>query len=161
MEEQQSAKEHRKHYNNNKNVTLPLKKAKKEKDELQKQKIKHEKIKRDLEEVTQEIKGVESIFKETEWEYEVKLQQYAYLENERKSLFDEFHKLVYEMHQKTGLRNLILEKKIETIQESLDAKEASINQILSAANIDPDRLGMVRSTLDEVENIKNEAIKSI
>jgi hypothetical protein len=65
------------------------------------------------------------------------------------------------MHQKTGLRNLLLEKKLETIQESLDGKEASINQILTAANIDPDRLGMVRSTLDEVENIKNEAIKSI
>ena len=65
------------------------------------------------------------------------------------------------MHQKTGLRNLLLEKKLETIQESLDAKEASINQILNAANIDPDTLGMVRSTLDEVENIKNEAIKSI
>lgn len=31
------------------------------------------------------------------------------------------------MHQKTGLRNLIMEKKLETIQESLDAKEASIN----------------------------------
>jgi hypothetical protein len=65
------------------------------------------------------------------------------------------------MHQKTGLRNLILEKKLETIQESLDAKEASINQILTAANIDPEHMGMVRSTLDEVENIKNEAIKSI
>ena len=89
------------------------------------------------------------------------MQQFKYLEGERKQLFDEFHRLVYEFHQKTGLRNLILEKKLETIQESLDAKEASINQILTAANIDPDRLGMVRSTLDEVENIKNEAIKSI
>jgi len=58
---------------------------------------------------------VEGNYKETEWEYEVKLQQFAYLENERKLLWDEFHKLVYEMHQKTGLRNLILEKKLETI----------------------------------------------
>jgi hypothetical protein len=37
LEEQTSAKEHRKHYNNNKNVTLPLKKAKKDKEDLQKQ----------------------------------------------------------------------------------------------------------------------------
>ena len=69
----------------------------------------------ELEEGTTDIKGIEGIYKETEWEYEVKLQQYAYLETERKSLFDEFHKLVYEMHQKTGLRNLILERKLETI----------------------------------------------
>jgi chromosome segregation ATPase len=31
------------------------------------------------------------------------------------------------MHQKAGLRNLILEKKLETIQETIDAKEASIS----------------------------------
>lgn len=76
---------------------------------------------------TDSITLVTRTYKEAEWEFEVKLQQYQYLEEEKKSLFAEFHKLVYEMHQKTGLRNLIMEKKIETIQESLDAKEASIN----------------------------------
>jgi len=45
--------------------------------------------------------------------------------------------LVYEVHQKTGLRNLILEKKHETIQESLETKDAQINQLLAAARIDP------------------------
>jgi len=58
---------------------------------------------------------VEGNYKETEWEYEVKLQQFKYMEEEKKSLFAEFHRLVYEMHQKTGLRNLIMEKKLETI----------------------------------------------
>jgi growth arrest-specific protein 8 len=43
---------------------------------------------------------------------------------EKQDLFDEFHRLVYEIHQKTGLRNLILEKKHETIQESLETKDA-------------------------------------
>ena len=71
--------------------------------------------------------ALQGSYKESEWEYEVKVQQYNYLENERKELFDEFHRLVYEMHQKAGLRNLILEKKLETIQETLDAKEASIS----------------------------------
>jgi hypothetical protein len=46
------------------------------------------------------------------------------LEREKKDLFDEFHRLVYELHQKTGLRNLILEKKLETINESLETKDA-------------------------------------
>ena len=59
------------------------------------------------------------------------------------------------------MRNLILEKKLETIQESLEIKEAQINQILAAARIDPQALGMIRSTLEEVENLKNEAIKGI
>lgn len=160
-EESMSQKEHTKHYRANKNVTEPLSRAKADKRELKKKQVMHIEIKNELDHCQQEIKAIEGGFKEAEWEYEVKLQQFKYLEAEKKQLFDEFHRLVYEFHQKTGLRNLILEKKLETIQESLDAKEASINQILTAANIDPDRLGMVRSTLDEVENIKNEAIKSI
>ena len=94
-------------------------------------------------------------------EYEVKLQQYQYLEAEKKQLFEEFHKIVYELHQKTGLRNLVLEKKLETIQESLETKDAQINQILATARIDPQAMGMIRSTLEEVEQLKNDAIREI
>jgi growth arrest-specific protein 8 len=56
---------------------------------------------------------------------------------------------------------LVLEKKLETIQESLETKDAQINQLLSAAKIDPKTLGVIKSTLEEVENLKNEAIKEI
>ncbi len=42
-------------------------------------------------------------------------------------MFNQFHRLVYEMHQKGGLRNLILEKKLEVIQDSLETKDAQTN----------------------------------
>lgn len=99
--------------------------------------------------------------KNIEWQYEVRLQQFQYLEREKKSLFDEFHRLVYEIHQKTGIRNLILEKKYQTIQESLETKDAQINQLLAAARIEPEALGVIRSTLEEVENLKSDAIREI
>lgn len=57
----------------------------------------------------------------------MRLQQFQYLQKEKDALFEEFNKLVHEIHQKTGLRNLILEKKHETIQESLETKDAQIN----------------------------------
>ena len=76
-------------------------------------------------------------------------------------MFDQFQQTVYEIHQKTGLRNLVLEKKLETIQEGLETKDAQINQLLAAAKIDPKTLGVIKSTLEEVENLKNEAIKEI
>ncbi len=56
---------------------------------------------------------------------------------------------------------MVLEKKLETIQESLETKDAQINQLLAAAKIDPKTLGVIKSTLEEVENLKNEAIKEI
>ena len=42
-------------------------------------------------------------------------------------MFNQFYRLVYEMHQKGGLRNLILEKKLEVIQDSLETKDAQTN----------------------------------
>ena len=55
----------------------------------------------------------------------------------------------------------MLEKKLETIQESLETKDAQINQILATARIDPQAMGMIRSTLEEVEQLKNDAIREI
>ena len=81
----------------------------------------------ELQECQEKIKDIVGGLGDMEWEYEVKLQQFQYLEREKKDLFDEFHRLVYELHQKTGLRNLILEKKLETINESLETKDAQIN----------------------------------
>ena len=57
----------------------------------------------------------------------MRLQQYQYIEQEKKQLFEKFHAVVYDVHRKTGLRNLILEKKLETIQESLETKDAQTN----------------------------------
>lgn len=108
-------------------VVEPLNRATKEVKEKEKDSIKHEKIKRKLEKLQDDIAVQKKLCQETEWQYEVRLQQFQYLEKEKKQLFDEFHRLVYEIHQKTGLRNLILEKKLETIQESLETKDAQIN----------------------------------
>lgn len=84
-----------------------------------------------------------------------------YLNQEKQELYDEFHRLVYELHRKTGLRNLILEKKVETILEANETKDAQINQILAAARIDPQELNRIRHSLEEVENSKNFAIREI
>lgn len=100
-------------------------------------KEKHEKIKDELKDKQKMIAEIAAKFQSEEWQYEVKLQQFQYLKQERDRLFDQFYKVVYEIHQKTGLRNLILEKKLETIEESLETKDAQINQITSAARIDP------------------------
>jgi hypothetical protein len=36
--------------------------------------------------------------KEIEWQYEVRLQQFQYLEREKAELFEQFQKHVYEIH---------------------------------------------------------------
>ncbi len=50
---------------------------------------------------------------------------------------------------------------METLEEGIETKDAQLNQLLQTANIDPASLGIVRTTLEEVENFKNDAIKEI
>lgn len=59
------------------------------------------------------------------------------------------------------MKNIILEKKLETINETLEAKDVQLNQVLSAANIDPRTLQTVTQSLEDVENAKNEQIMAI
>jgi len=111
----------------NQQVAKPLEEANKAVKEYEKEKIKHVEIQNKLQDCQQKIMLANDGIDELEWEYEVKLQNMQYLEKEKQELYDEFHRLVYELHRKTGLRNLILEKKNETIVEANETKDAQIN----------------------------------
>jgi len=99
----------------NNDIVKPMEKLRKEIKHLEIEEKKCVEIKKKLSECQQEIVATETTYKSIEWEYEVKLQQFEYLEKEKKQLYEEFHKVVYDVHQKTGLKNLLLEKKLETI----------------------------------------------
>ena len=145
----------------NQQVEVPLHEASEEVKKLEEIELDHREVKEKLKEKQRDIVQKEKEFKLEEWEYEVKLQQFQYLKQERDRLFEQFYKVVYEVHQKTGLRNLILEKKLETINETRETKDAQINQIMAAARINPQALGVVQNTLEEYEDLKNKTIKEI
>lgn len=65
---------------------------------LTQEKKAHDEVKQNLVECQEKIVATEKQYKTQEWEYEVKLQQFQYLEAEKKQLFEEFHKIVYELH---------------------------------------------------------------
>lgn len=50
---------------------------------------------------------------------------------------------------------------METLEEAIETKDAQLNKLLETATIDPATLGIIKTSLEEVENFKNEAIKEI
>ena len=42
-----------------------------------------------------------------------------------------------------GFKNLLLEKKLNALNEALEQKEAQLNEVLARANLDPSVLGQV------------------
>lgn len=144
-----------------KKYEIPLNKLKKEIDEKQKEREKQKVDKKSLEDINSQIIEEDEKLQELKWQHEVRFQQFQYLEKEKKELFQRFNETIHELHQKSGLKNLILEKKLETIADSIETKDSQLNQVLTTAKIDPSTLGIIKTTLDEVEALKNESIKEI
>lgn len=75
--------------------------------------------------------------KNLEWENEVWQQRFTKVQYERDQLYEKFEGSIYEIQQKAGLKCLMLEKKIESMDQDIEKKEAQVAEILVAANLQP------------------------
>lgn len=67
---------------------------------------------------------------------------------ERDELYDKFVKAIHEVQQKSNFKNLLLEKKLSALADTLEKKEAQLNEVLSASNLDPTALTVVTRKLE-------------
>ena len=95
------------------------------------------------------------------WEHEVLEQRFHHVEKERDELYDKFENTIYDVQQKSGFKNILLERKLQAINESLEKKESQLSEVINAANLDPNLLGTVSKKLDDVLDAKNGAIKDL
>ncbi|MBN3316598.1 DRC4 protein, partial [Atractosteus spatula] len=150
----------------NKRLTEPLQRAKEEVAELQKQLANYEKDKVSLavqaiqisaeflsvsEGAKARLKVADKEMKDLKWEVQA----------ERDELYQKFVKAIQEVQQKSGFKNLLLERKLSALTETLEKKEAQLNEVLSASNLDPTALTIVTRKLEDVLDSKNVAIKDL
>lgn len=109
----------------------------------------------------EQIRQDEEEYKRLEYEYEVALQQFNYMEKEKDLLFDKYEDVMYDIHQKSGLRNLILEKKKALIKERLEAKVCELNKVLSISNIDEANRRQISDNLQVVLTMKDQLIAEL
>ena len=64
-------------------------------------------------------------------------QRHAKIEAERDQLYSKFEASIYSVQQKTGVRNLLLEKKLSVLGGVLEHKEAQLAEVMAASNLDP------------------------
>ena len=145
----------------NKRLSEPLTKALREVDDLRRQLASYEKDKASLVATKQRLADSEKSLKNLEWEHEVQTQRFAKVEKERDELYGKFERAIFEVQQKSGLKNLVLERKLEAVGDALEKKEAQLGEVLSASNLDPGTLAQVTRKLDEVLDSKNQLIKAL
>ncbi|KAJ1332108.1 hypothetical protein BSLG_008927 [Batrachochytrium salamandrivorans] len=104
---------------------------------------------------------INSLKKQLTWEHEVLEQRFSQVQNERDELYENFVDRIISVQQKTGFKNLILEKKVDSLKENLEKKELQVNEIIKATNLDPTALESLTNRLEDVLNAKNRYIKDL
>ncbi|XP_019629401.1 PREDICTED: growth arrest-specific protein 8-like [Branchiostoma belcheri] len=145
----------------NKRLTEPLQRARDEVEDLRKQLANYDKDKASLASAKARLRVMDEEMKALEWEHEVLKQRFAKVEGERDELYGKFVKAIHEVQQKSNFKNLLLEKKLGALADTLEKKEAQLNEVLSASNLDPTALTVVTRKLEDVLDSKNSAIKDL
>ncbi|MBH0219680.1 hypothetical protein GH793_15990, partial [Listeria monocytogenes] len=104
----------------NKLLKEPLQKASQEVSELQKQLTNYKKDKNLLAGLKARLKVVEQEQKDLKWEHEVLEQRFSKVQQERDELYQKFTKAVLEVQQRSGFKNLLLERKLDALTDVLE-----------------------------------------
>eukprot|EP00041_Stephanoeca_diplocostata_P017209 m.343109 g.343109 ORF g.343109 m.343109 type:complete len:483 (+) comp20626_c1_seq3:127-1575(+) len=145
----------------NKNLVEPLAKANAELGEMRKHMVSYNRDKQFLASAKARLKVQDGKLEQYEWQREVLEQRFEKVQKERDDLYDRFVKTIYDVQQKSGFKNLLLEKKLSTLLDQLEKKEAQLNEVLAASNLDPAALAVVTRKLEDVLDAKNAAIKDL
>lgn len=111
----------------------------------------YEKDKLSLQHTKTRLSHAEKQVKNLEWDKEVLQQRYDKIESERDQLYQKFESSVYAIQQKAGLKCLVLEKKVEAMDQDIEKKEAQIAEILVAANLQPSAAHQVKSDASSIQ----------
>ncbi|MCQ2819857.1 MAG: hypothetical protein MJ252_21540 [archaeon] len=98
---------------------------------------------------------------ELEYVYEVNFQKVSYLEKEHDHYMDDYKGNLHKVEQESGLKNLILEKKLEILQDNIEVKEVQLDELLRQTNMNPENLNELTKTLTRVELDKSEMINQL
>ncbi len=145
----------------NKRLSEPLTKALKEVETLRHELSNYDKDKMSLQNSKARLLVFEEQQRQLNWEFEVLQQRFGIVSKERDELYEKFEATVFDVQQKSGLKNLLLEKKVEQMHAEMEKKDAKLNEVLAQSNLDPIMLQNITRKLDDVLDGKNRAIREL
>ncbi|XP_068059349.1 dynein regulatory complex subunit 4 isoform X4 [Anomalospiza imberbis] len=135
----------------NKGLTEPLQEAQELVAELQKKLVHYYRDKEALMNSKAHLKITQKELKDLQWEHE----------EERDDLYQKFTRAINEVQQKTGFKNLLLERKLHGLLTLLEQKEVELSEVVAASNLEPSALSLVSHKLEDVLNSKNATIQDL
>ncbi|NXU09547.1 DRC4 protein, partial [Pardalotus punctatus] len=145
----------------NKELTEPLQEAQELVAELQKKLVHYCRDKETLMNSKAHLKITQKELKDLQWEHEVLEQHFSKVQAERDELYEKFTKAINEVQQKTGFKNLLLERKLQELLSLLEKKEVELSEVVAASKLEPSTLNLVSHRLENVLSSKNATIQDL
>ncbi|KAL2628951.1 hypothetical protein R1flu_013637 [Riccia fluitans] len=145
----------------NKKLTEPLQKALKEVETLRKSLQNYEKDKVLLHQRTNQFNERTKELRALEWEYQALQERVNNAEGERDEVVKKFESSIYEVQQKCGLKNMLLEKKVQVLAATVEKKETQLNHIAAETGKDASFIEEAKKGIENLLNSKNQQIKSL
>lgn len=145
----------------NKKLSKPLQRNKQLVEDLQKKLEIYGQDQIRLDETKKNLVRLEDKVKNLEWEKEVLMQKFDKIKEEKDELHDKLENTIYNVQQKTGFKNLLLEKKIEAMSQDLEKTESALAEVLASTNLQPEVIGDIKHNLEDVLMAKNKEIQKL
>ncbi|KAH7297949.1 hypothetical protein KP509_25G020400 [Ceratopteris richardii] len=145
----------------NKRLTEPLTKALKEVEVLKKQLANYEKDKLSLQQARASLAEHSKLVKNLEFENGALQQRFDELKNERDDLHKQFEMGVFELQQKSNLKNLLIQRKVQVLEETLEKKDAQLGEVAALGNRDPNTVQIVKDNINHTIDSKNKEIRQL
>lgn len=83
------------------------------------------------------------------------------MEAECATLAASFEATISAVHRRSDFRNVLLEKRLTDLAHDFDSRQAVLNEVLVAANLDPAALSMVAQRLDQLLDDRNRMVREL
>ncbi|CAH1960084.1 unnamed protein product [Acanthoscelides obtectus] len=142
----------------NKKLTIPLKQALDDVAEYKRQLQNYEKDKISLANTKALLQQRNKELDDLRWAHDSLELQFASIQEERDVLHDRFVKAVIEVQQKTGAKNVLLQKRIQTLSQVAEHRDVVIGQLNAALSGAPSQSN---KKLEEILSKKNATISDL
>ncbi|XP_011311337.1 growth arrest-specific protein 8 [Fopius arisanus] len=128
--EERMKKQVRESVTENKRLSTSLKECEEQVADLTRQLTNYEKDKSCLINTKRRLTSISKDYENLKWENEVLELRFEKCQGERDELHSRFVSSILELQQKTSLKNVLLEKKLEKLSDLMEQREIQISQVL-------------------------------
>lgn len=142
----------------NKKLTQPLEIAQSEARDLKRMMQNYDKDKLSLHNTKTLLNKLQKEHENLQWENSTLELRFDALQTEKEELQAKFVRAIMELQQKTALKNVLLQKRVQSLSESLEERDAMLVDVLRMAGVQAPE---VTSRLEEMVKKKNNAIQDL